>query len=92
MRVYLGSADFMPRNTVKRVEICAPVKDPALRKRLYDEFRLQFDDPVKARYRTADGDYHLPDGGNPADNSQEVLHRAAYERAHKMERSAKTEG
>ncbi|MBP0967511.1 MAG: polyphosphate kinase 1 [Oscillospiraceae bacterium] len=92
MRVYLGSADFMPRNTVKRVEICAPVKDPALRKRLYDEFRLQFDDPVKARYRTADGDYHLPEGGDPADNSQEVLHRAAYERAHRMEHITKIEG
>ena len=87
MRVYLGSADFMPRNTVKRVEICAPVKDAALRKRLYDEFQLQFHDPAKARYRTADGDYHLPEGGNPAENSQEALHRAAYERAHEMERA-----
>ena len=90
MRVYLGSADFMPRNTVKRVEICAPVKDAALRKRLYDEFRLQFDDPVKARCRTSDGDYHLPEGGNPAENSQEALHRAAYARAHEMEHSAKS--
>ncbi|MBR6718451.1 MAG: polyphosphate kinase 1 [Oscillospiraceae bacterium] len=87
MRVYLDSADFMPRNTVKRVEICAPVKDAALRKRLYDVFQLQFHDPAKARYRTADGDYHLPEGGNPAENSQEALHRAAYERAHEMERA-----
>ncbi|MCR4760221.1 MAG: polyphosphate kinase 1 [Oscillospiraceae bacterium] len=91
MRVYLGSADFMPRNTVKRVEICAPVKDAALRTRLYDEFCLQFHDPVKARYRTADGDYHLPEGGNPAENSQEALHRAAYERAHEMEHAKNDE-
>ena len=81
MRVYLGSADFMPRNTQKRVEISAPVKDPSLKQRLYDEFRLQFDDPVKARIRTADGDYHLPEGGDPAQISQEILHRAAYARA-----------
>ena len=81
MRVYLGSADFMPRNTQKRVEISAPVKDPSLKQRLYDEFRLQFDDPVKARIRTADGDYHLPEGGDPALISQEILHRAAYARA-----------
>ena len=84
MRVYLGSADFMPRNTEKRVEICAPVKDDALKKRLYDEFRLQFDDPVKARIRTADGDYHLPESGSQSLNSQEALHKAAYARAEKL--------
>ena len=84
MRVYLGSADLMPRNTKNRVEVCAPVKDPALKQRLYDEFQLQFHDPVKARIRTSDGEYHLPEGGNPADASQEILHRAAYERAAKL--------
>ncbi len=83
--VYLGSADFMPRNTKHRVEICAPVKDPALRQRIYGEFRLQFDDPVKARVRNAEGDYILPTGADPSLNSQEVLHRAAYERAAAME-------
>ena len=81
MQVYLGSADFMPRNTENRVEICAPVKDAALKQRIFDEFQLQFNDPVKARYRTEDGEFHLPEGGNPAENSQEALHRAAYERA-----------
>lgn len=85
MQVYLGSADLMPRNTCKRVEVCAPVKDPALKKRIWEDFRLQFNDPVKARYRTADGDYHLPEGGNPAENSQEALHRAAYARAAEAE-------
>jgi len=90
MKVYLGSADFMPRNTTKRVEVCAPVRDAGLKKRLYSEFRLQFTDPVKARYRTADGEYHLPEGGNPADNSQETLHRAAYERAEQREQQLAT--
>lgn len=91
MKVYLGSADFMPRNTVKRVEVCAPVKDPELKQRLFNEFQLQFNDPVKARRRTADGDYHLPENGNPADNSQETLHRAAYERAALMEQMTEHE-
>jgi len=81
MQIYLGSADFMPRNTEGRVEICAPVKDAALKQRILDEFRLQFSDPVKARYRTEDGEFHLPEGGDPAQNSQEALHRAAYDRA-----------
>lgn len=84
MQVYLGSADFMPRNTEKRVEICAPVKDAALKQRLYDEFRLQFEDPVKARIRTADGDYHLPESKASSQSSQEILHRAAYARAEKL--------
>ena len=84
MKVYLGSADFMPRNTEERVEICSPVKDNALKERLYSEFRLQFDDPVKARIRTSDGEYHLPEGGSPEQASQEVLHRAAYARADKI--------
>ena len=79
--VYLGSADFMPRNTRRRVEICAPVKDEELKARICREFRIQFDDPVKARYRTEDGDYHLPEGGKPEENSQELLHKAAYQRA-----------
>ena len=81
MQVYLGSADFMPRNTESRVEICAPVKDTALKQRIYDEFLLQFHDTVKARYCDEDGEFHLPAGGNPAENSQEALHRAAYDRA-----------
>ena len=81
--VYIGSADYMPRNTKKRVEICAPVHDPKLKKRICDEFRLQFDDPVKARYRTADGEYHLPESADPSLNSQEQLHLAAYRRAEK---------
>lgn len=79
--VYIGSADFMPRNTKKRVEICAPVLDSGLKARICDEFRLQFDDPVKARYRTADGEYHLPEQGDPSQSSQELLHKAAYRRA-----------
>ena len=81
--VYIGSADYMPRNTKKRVEICAPIHDLKLKKRICDEFRLQFDDPVKARYRTADGEYHLPEGTDPSLNSQELLHKAAYRRAEK---------
>ena len=79
--VYIGSADLMPRNTKNRVEICAPVHDPKLKQRIYEEFRLQFDDPVKARYRTADGEYHLPEGNDGQTPSQEQLHLAAYRRA-----------
>ena len=91
MKVYLGSADFMPRNTEKRVEVCAPVKDKALMQRLFEEFRLQFTDPAKARFRTEDGEYHLPANPDPANNSQEALHRAAYLRAELKEKEEQIE-
>lgn len=84
MKIYLGSADFMPRNTEKRVEICTPIKDAALKQRLYEEFRLQFEDPFKARIRSADGDYHLPENSNGSQGSQEILHRIASARALKL--------
>ena len=80
-KVYLGSADCMPRNTVRRVEVCAPVKDAALRKRLTDEFQLQFHDPVKARVRKADGDYLLPESRSDMIDSQSALYARACQRA-----------
>ena len=84
MRVYLGSADFMPRNTKNRVEICAPVKNAALKRRIFDEFKLQFNDPVRARIRNSDGDYILPTGADPSECSQEELHRRATARAEQL--------
>lgn len=80
-RVYLGSADFMPRNTMHRVEICTPVLDPDLRNRVIQEFELQFNDPVKARIRQADGDYLLPISSADAMDSQTQLHKNACARA-----------
>lgn len=78
--VYLGSADCMPRNTLRRVEVCAPVKDPALRERLTEEFRLQFEDPVKARVRRSDGEYVLPEAPVGAVDSQSALYALACNR------------
>ncbi len=90
-KVYLGSADFMPRNTENRVEICAPVKDAALRERICEEFALQFNDPVRARIRNSDGDYILPTGGDNKDCSQEELHRRAAARAEAAEMTKQDE-
>lgn len=79
-KVYLGSADCMPRNMLRRVEVCAPVKDAALCKRLIEEFHLQFNDPVKARMRKADGDYLLPASQSGAVDSQSALYACACKR------------
>ena len=48
-KVYIASADFMTRNTVHRVEVAAPVYDPAIKARILDDFELFYEDDQKAR-------------------------------------------
>ena len=56
--IYLASADWMPRNFVRRVEIAFPIDDPALRDELINEVLPRFvNDTVKARELQADGTY-----------------------------------
>ena len=56
--VYLASADWMPRNFLRRVEIAFPVEEPALRDELINEVLSRFvNDRVKARELQADGSY-----------------------------------
>ena len=81
--VYIASADFMTRNTLRRVEVAVPIKDEALRDRLRAMFRIMLEDNVKARVQLADGSYrHVsrPDGEEPL-NSQEYFFEKTYEAA-----------
>jgi polyphosphate kinase len=56
--VYLGSADIMPRNLDRRVEILFPVENPALRKAIIDTILpVQLGDNVKSRLMQPDGTY-----------------------------------
>ncbi|MDP1920490.1 MAG: RNA degradosome polyphosphate kinase, partial [Myxococcales bacterium] len=56
--VFISSADWMPRNFHRRVEVMAPVEDPALKLRLLDEVMgLGLKDNVKARQLQPDGSY-----------------------------------
>lgn len=55
--MYISSADLMTRNTVKRIEIAAPVKDPTIKKRILDMLELQLQDTVKARLITKEGQF-----------------------------------
>lgn len=80
-KYYISSADFMTRNTVKRVEVAAPVYDPAIRARIQSIFDLMLSDNQKARDESAEGVYALvPHEGEPV-NSQEILYQEAYDRA-----------
>ncbi len=55
--VYIGSADWMPRNFHRRVECMFPVEDPVLRARLIDVLSLQVADNVKSWVLKPDGKY-----------------------------------
>ncbi len=56
-QVYISSADFMTRNTTRRVEVAAPVDDPALRAHLENMFADQLRDTAKGRVQLPDGSY-----------------------------------
>jgi polyphosphate kinase len=56
--VYLGSADWMPRNLFERCEVVFPVRDPAVMARIHNEILPAYlADTVKARIQQADGNY-----------------------------------
>ena len=80
-QIYIASADYMTRNTLRRVEVAVPIKDEKLRDRLRRMFRIMLEDNVKARVQLPDGSYeHVkrPEGEEPL-NSQEFFFEKAYE-------------
>ena len=79
--VYIASADFMTRNTTKRVEVAAPVYNPELKERILESFNLMLRDNVKASVLKSDGNYYHRDGGDIQLNSQEYFYADAYRKA-----------
>lgn len=73
--VYLSSADWMPRNLYKRVELMFPVKDGRLKRAVENVLRLQLNDTEKRRIRLPDGAYVLGDGEQGGLNAQECMLR-----------------
>ena len=59
--VYMGSADWMPRNLDKRVEITLPVEDEDLKKRVIEIMEIQLSDTLKAHIMQPDGSYAKQD-------------------------------
>ena len=83
--IYCGSADWMPRNLERRVEILFPVERPELKEKLLHILRSQLDDNVKASVLQADGTYvKASKRGRPAHCSQEAFCREAVAEAKKM--------
>lgn len=80
-KYYISSADFMTRNTVKRVEVASPVYDPAIRARIQGIFDLMLSDNKKAREENTEGVYTLVKCDGEPVNSQEALYQEAYDKA-----------
>ena len=82
-RIYIASADYMTRNTVRRVEVAAPILDAGIRSRLRTMFELQLCDNTQARRMLPDGRYKRVDvgEGETALNTQEYFYQQAYDRA-----------
>lgn len=92
-RVYISSADFMTRNTERRVEVAAPIKDPEIQNRLVDIFNTMLKDNVKARVQQPDGSYTRKpraEGELPFD-SQLYFYEQAYINSQKREQIVQPE-
>lgn len=80
-KIYIASADFMTRNTVRRVEVATPIYDPEIAQRLEEMFITMLSDNQKARVEDGEGNYHLVDAREDAPlNSQEFFYETAYRR------------
>ena len=88
-KIYISSADFMTRNTLRRVEVAVPIYDNHVRNRIMHIFDVLIRDNVKARKMASDGTYsHVKTEGEPVD-SQSAFIKEAYENAANGATSAK---
>ena len=77
-KIYISSADFMTRNTLRRVEVAAPIYDEQLKLRIREMFITMLSDNVLARIEQADGNYKREEVVETPLNSQEYFIEEAY--------------
>ena len=80
-KVYIASADLMTRNTVRRVEVAAPILDKKVREYLSWMFETMMNDDEKGKRLTAKGTYVERDINKVKLNSQELFYSLAYSNA-----------
>ena len=80
-KIYISSADFMTRNTLRRVEVAAPIEDPDIRMQIQEMFVTMLSDNRKARTMNNKGNYKIEPSDNAPLNFQEVFLEQAYDNA-----------
>ena len=79
--IYIASADFMTRNTERRVEVAAPIYDETLQKRIRDMFYKMLQDDEKGKEQDSEGVYHSRKINEVPFDSQEYFYEQAYVKA-----------
>ena len=82
-KVYVGSADFMTRNTIRRVEVAVPILDQQVRDRLEHMFEMMMSDDEKGKELTSKGLYVSRNLSEVKMDSQELFYAMAYSQAEK---------
>ena len=85
--MYLSSADWMPRNLDRRIELLFPVEDPDCRKRVLEILQIELEDTVRSHWLRSDGTYHKMDlrGKVKLDSQIELCRRAIDASEKKMQ-------
>jgi len=91
-KVFISSADWMPRNLDRRVELLIPVNDPAIHKRLKETLGLYFRDNQNAWEMQSDGSYKRLTAGKRHKplRSQEYLHRKTIDNLRKIKQRSQS--
>ena len=82
-KIYVGSADFMTRNTIRRVEVAVPILDQQVRDRLEHMFEVMMSDDEKGKELTSKGLYVSRNLSEVKMDSQELFYAMAYSQAEK---------
>ena len=89
--IFLSSADWMPRNLDRRIELLFPVEDPDCRNRVLEVLQVELEDTVRSHWLQSDGTYHKLDlRGKVKLDSQIVLCKRAMEESEKKNQQEDT--
>lgn len=89
-KIYIASADFMTRNTVRRVEVAAPVLDEEIKNKIRYMFDTMLSDNEKGKEQNALGQYEDREENGSYINSQEIFFQNAYDAVSKSSSKKKS--